>query len=134
MHFPVKMYDTKCFVHTRRVRAYIRNGWASNLINPDAIPSPAANEIQSLHPTDGWKSIRNAFTSPSEVPDFSTQGFIQGGGGGRPGISPQKHSPQKNPFSIDIIWHFPGGTCPQTPLGVESPPPNLKSCMNPCYW
>ena len=27
-----------------------------------------------------------------------------------------------NPFSIDIIWHFPGGTCPQTLLGVESPP------------
>ena len=72
----MKMYDTKCFVHTRRVWAYIRNGWASNLINPDAIPTPAANEIQSLHPTDGWKSIRNAFTSPSEVLDFSTGNII----------------------------------------------------------
>ena len=72
----MKRYDTKCFVHTRRVRAYIRNGWASNLISPDAIPSPAANEIQSFHPTDGWKSIRNAFTSPSEVPDFSTGNII----------------------------------------------------------
>ena len=70
------MYDTKCFVHTRRVRAYILNGWASNLIHPDAIPTPAVNEIQSLHPTDGWKSIWNTFTSPSEVPDFSTGNII----------------------------------------------------------
>ena len=67
------MYDTKYFGHTRRVRAYIRNGWASNVINPDVIPSPAANEVHSLHPADG---IRNAFTSPSEVPDFSTGNII----------------------------------------------------------
>ena len=70
------MYDTEYFVNTRRVRAYIRNGWVSNVINPDVIPSPAANKVQSLHPTDGWKSIRNAFTSPSEVPDFSTGNII----------------------------------------------------------
>ena len=35
---------------------------------------------------------------------------------------PPKSIPPPNPFSIDIIWPFPGGTCPQTPLGVESPP------------
>ena len=59
---------------------------------------------------------------------YSPQGFIQGGGGGGGdlGYPPKSISPQKNPFSIDIIWHFPGGTCPQTPLGVKSLPPQPK--------
>ena len=72
----MQMYDIKYFVHTHRVRSYIKNLWVSNVINPDIIPSPAANEVQSLNPTDEWKSIWDSFTSPSEVPDFSTGNII----------------------------------------------------------
>ena len=64
------------------------------------------------------------------------QGFIQGGGGGGDlGYPPQKHFPPQKKIHkvLTLFGIFLGGTCPHTPLGVESPSPNLKSCINPWY-
>ena len=64
------------YTHTNilnyRVKAYIRNGWANNIIDPHSFTTNNNATTDDLQPTDGWKSIRSA----SEVPNFSTSNII----------------------------------------------------------
>ena len=62
-----------------RVKAYIENGWASKVVNPDlpmgSCSSKDLMEVDSTvsSPTEGWQSIQSAFNTPSNVPRI----FIQ---------------------------------------------------------
>ena len=60
-----------------RIKAYIENGWASKVVNPDlpmgSCSSKDLMEVDSTvsPPTEGWQSIQSAFNTHSEVPKFS---------------------------------------------------------------
>ena len=60
-----------------RVRSYINNGWADNIINPDkAQDSENSPPTTSVQPQQGstivWKNVKKAYSSKDEVPSFST--------------------------------------------------------------
>ena len=95
-----------------RARVHVSSHGAS-LVGPSS----------ALVGSDGTESITENITGYTHTHIHTYIPGIHTGGGETWDIPPQKHFTPKNPFSIDIIWHFPGGTCPQTPLGVESPPP-----------
>ena len=65
-----------------RVKAYIENGWASRVVNPDlpmgSCSSKDLTEVDSTvsPPTEGWESIQRAFNTPSEVPKFSHSNIL----------------------------------------------------------
>ena len=63
------------FFFLNRVKAYIQNGWAHHIINPDGHSRGndglAEADSSVSPPTAGWKSIETAFNSSTEVPSFS---------------------------------------------------------------
>ena len=57
------MYDTLF-----RIKAYIENGWADKVVNPDLSEGSSSSSKESgqfdstiLPPTQGWKSIESAY-------------------------------------------------------------------------
>ena len=65
-----------------RVKAYIENGWADIVINPDLLEgSSSSRESEQfdstvLPPTQGWKSIKSAYQSLDDVTKFSMSNVI----------------------------------------------------------
>ena len=64
------------------MKAYIENGWAHHIMNPDghSQSSEASAEVgcSVSSPTSGWKSIKTAFHSSTDVPNISISNtFIQ---------------------------------------------------------
>ena len=76
---PPKPHLRKNVTLTCRVRSYIRNGWADNIVYPDQpLRNSAANvndadqvTISQQSAVNNWKVLKTAFTSPGEVPSFS---------------------------------------------------------------
>lgn len=72
-------------MHFNRVRSYIKNGWAENIVNPDQLCDgsasclPAASSsttevVASSTQQDNsivWKNVKKAYSCKSEVPSFS---------------------------------------------------------------
>jgi len=60
-----------------RVKAYLENGWALHVFNPDGLIHPRSSESSAevdssvSPPTTGWKSIETAFHTSTEVPNFT---------------------------------------------------------------
>ena len=68
------------FCHLFRVRSYIKNGWADNIINPDEISDPCclqasssslSSSLNTLDTVNVWKDIRKAYSCQNQVPKFS---------------------------------------------------------------
>ena len=65
-----------------RVKAYIENGWADRVVNPDlsegSSSSRESGQFDStiLPPTQGWESIESAYQSMDDVPKFSLSNVI----------------------------------------------------------
>ena len=65
-----------------RVRAYIENGWADSLINPDG--TTTGTDTSSSNPTNdaifpkdlSWNNIKTYYKSPSEVPKFTNANIV----------------------------------------------------------
>lgn len=66
-----------------RVKAYIENGWADRVINPDLLKGSRSSRESEQHdssispPTEGWKSIECAYQSLDDVPKFSLSNVIK---------------------------------------------------------
>lgn len=58
-----------------RVQSYIKNGWAGNIINPDAYSTLSSsvpiNDNKEAAFTGQWKSIQTAFQQSDQVPTFT---------------------------------------------------------------
>ena len=72
------MYDTLF-----RIKAYIENGWADKVVNPDLSEGSSSSSKESgqfdstiLPPTQGWKSIESAYQLLEDVPKFSLSNVI----------------------------------------------------------
>ena len=67
-----------------RVRAYIRNGWADILINPDGTTTSGTDISASNSVNDNafssqdlsWNNIKTYYKSPSEVPKFTNAHIV----------------------------------------------------------
>ena len=64
-----------------RVKAYIDNGWSDSVYNPDVPSGECSNKSVKFDstvspPTEGWKTIQNAFQSSDDVPRFSLSNII----------------------------------------------------------
>ena len=62
-----------------RVKAYIENGWADRVINPEGFSSsrePEQHDSSISPPTEGWKSIESAYRSLDDVPKISLSNVI----------------------------------------------------------
>jgi len=61
-----------------RVRAYIQNGWADNIVDPNKPANVSSNDNAYLQKmlVDGWLDIHNVFTSIEEVPAFSNAQIV----------------------------------------------------------
>ena len=73
------MHNTVIKCRHCRVNAYIRNGWDTQLIDPDRpLQSPDNTSIhQSLSlPTDGWEDIKQAYSSPNQGSVFTNAQII----------------------------------------------------------
>ena len=66
-----------------RVQAYIKNGWADALIDPDG--TITGTDISSSNPTNddaifpkdlSWNNIKTYYKSPSEVPKFTNADIV----------------------------------------------------------
>ena len=64
------------------MKAYIENGWADRVINPDLYEGSSSSRESGqfdstiLPPTQGWKNIESAYQSLDEVPKFSLSNVI----------------------------------------------------------
>ena len=58
-----------------RVRAYINNGWADTIVDPDGHTKAANESVREVAPEvvpdSGWRDIKAIYTSPSTVPNFT---------------------------------------------------------------
>ena len=65
---------TKFFFHLHRVQSYIKNGWAGNIINPDASSASSSsaliNDNKELAFSGQWQGIQTAFQQSDQVPTF----------------------------------------------------------------
>ena len=67
-----------------RVHAYINNGWANDLVDPDRLSnsSVTSNRADQLQPDEdtlgfgAWLDIKKAYKSPQDVPAFNDSQVI----------------------------------------------------------
>ena len=70
-----------CFFCACRVKAYIENGWAHHVVNPDGHMQQHQSSLAEVDssvspPTTGWKKIESAFSTSTEVPKFTVSNTL----------------------------------------------------------